>query len=204
MGLVASLDTTLSGKCERGIDVPESSDADLVARAQGGDVSAIGELYDRHHTRIFRYVWSLVRDQHLAEDLTGEVFVRMVRGLANYRTRGVPFQSWLYRIAHNLTVDHQRKASRQNTVPLYHAEELSAVEGGEDDPSAVVEQRLTVERVRRALERIDPLQSEVVVMRFLVGLSLRDVAQALGKTVAAIKSLQRRGLLALRTTLASE
>jgi RNA polymerase sigma-70 factor (ECF subfamily) len=178
--------------------VPDAADADLVRRAQGGDVEAIGELYDRHHTRIFRYLWSRVRDVQLAEDLTGEVFVRMVTHLSDYRSRGVPFRSWLYRIAHNLAMDHGRKQSQRQIVPLYHAE---GVDGGGQDPVSTVERQLTVERVEQALDEIDPIQQQVVVLRFLVGLSLREVAATLDKTVAAVKSLQHRGLVALRAAL---
>ena len=161
-------------------------------------MAAVGELYDRHHTRIFRYLWSRLRDRHLAEDLTGEVFARMVRDLPRYRPRGVPFQSWLYRIAHNLAVDHQRASSRREFVPLYYAEGLDAEQ---QDPASEVEHQLTVERVVTALGALDPTQQEVVVLRFLVGLSLREVAATLDKTVAAVKSLQHRGLVALRVAL---
>ena len=161
-------------------------------------MAAVGELYDRHHTRIFRYLWSRLRDPHLAEDLTGEVFARMVRDMRKYQSRGVPFQSWLYRIAHNLAVDHQRASSRREVVPLYYAEGLAAQE---HDLTAQVEQRLTFERVVVALNVLDPIQQEVVVLRFLVGLSLREVAATLDKSVAAVKSLQHRGLVALRLAL---
>ena len=161
-------------------------------------MSAVGKLYDRHYTRIFRYLWSRLHDPHLAEDLAGEVFARMVRDLPKYRSRGVPFKAWLYRIAHNLAVDHQRAASRHESVPLYHAEGLNADDA---DPGRTVETKLTVERVVAALETLDPTQQEVVVLRFLAGLSLREVAAALDKTVAAVKSLQHRGLVALRGAL---
>jgi RNA polymerase sigma-70 factor (ECF subfamily) len=178
--------------------VPDTSDVDLVKRAQGGDVEAVGELYDRHHTRIFRYLWSRLRDPHVAEDLTGEVFARMVKDLPGYRPRGIPFQAWLYRIAHNLAVDHQRVQGRHPLVSLDDAEDVRA-EG--QDPAAKVERQLTVERVESALEALDPIQRDVVVLRFLVGLSLREVAAALTKSVAAVKSLQHRGLVALRVAL---
>jgi RNA polymerase sigma-70 factor (ECF subfamily) len=181
--------------------VLDASDASLVRRAQGGDVNAVGELYDRHHAHIFRYVWSRVHDGRSAEDLTGEVFTRMVTSLADYRPMGVPFRAWLYRIAHNLVVDHYRKESDHALVPLYHAEGLS---GEENSPALIVEHRLTAERVQRALAKLDPSQREVVVLRFLVGLSLREVALTLGKTVAAVKSLQHRGLAALRVALKQE
>lgn len=103
-----------------------SNDADLVKRAQGGDVDAVGELYDRHHESIFRYVQSRVYDRDLAEDLTGEIFTRMVTSLPGYRLRGIPFRAWLYRIARNLVVDHYRKESGRVSVPLYHAESAGA------------------------------------------------------------------------------
>lgn len=179
----------------------DSGDTALVRRAQGGDVSAIGELYDRHHERIFRYVWSRVNNKNLAEDLTGEIFTRMVSNLPDYRSVGLPFPAWLYRIAHNLIVDHYRKNSGRSPLPLDHAESLS---GGRDNPDSIVEHNVTLERLRRALERLDQAQREVVVLRFLAGLSLQEVALALDKTVAAVKSLQHRGLAALRVELAQE
>lgn len=175
-----------------------SSDANLVKRAQGGDVNAIGELYDCHHGSIFRYVQSRVRDQNLAEDLTGEVFTRMVASLPGYRLRGIPFRAWLYRIARNLVVDHCRKESGRLSVPLYQAESISETES---NPASIIEHKLTLEQVQRALATLDPSQQEVVTLRFLLGFSLREVSQAVGKTVAAVKSLQHRGLKTLRVAL---
>jgi RNA polymerase sigma-70 factor (ECF subfamily) len=161
-------------------------------------VNAVGELYDRHHEDIFRYVWSRVGDNGSAEDLTGEVFTRMVASLPDYRPRGVPFRAWLYRIARNLVVDHYRKEKGLDLVPLNHAEGLR---GDGSDPDLMAERQLTLERVQRALARLDPSQREVVELRFLVGLSLREVALTLDKTVAAVKSLQHRGLTSLRAAL---
>ena len=174
------------------------SDADLVKRAQGGEVNAVGELYDRHHESIFRYVRSRVGDQSLAEDLTGEIFTRMLVSLPDYRLRGIPFRAWLYRIAHNLVVDHYRKKSGRPSVPLCHAESMGETES---NPASIIDHKLTLERVQRALDSLDPSQQEVVVLRFLLGLSLREAALAVGKTVSAVKSLQHRGLKALRVAL---
>ena len=185
----------------RGGQVLDASDAELVGCAQAGDVNAVGELYDRHHIHIFRYVWSRVQDHRLAEDLTGEIFAHMVASLPGYRPLGVPFRAWLYRIAHNLVVDHYRKQSSHVLVPLHCAEGLSA-DGG--NPAAIVEHRLTMERVRQALAGLDPAQREVVALRFLVGLPLQEVALTLGKTITAVKSLQHRGLVVLRGALKQE
>lgn len=175
-----------------------ANDADLVARAQGGDVDAVGELYDAHHEHIFRYVWSRVRDKQLAEDLTGETFTRMVVNLASYRAMDVPFRAWLYRVARNLIVDHYRKEDGRSSLPLSYAESVS---GGGSHPGPIVEQKLVLERVQEALAQIDPLQRDVIVLRFVAGLPLQEVALALDKTVAAVKSLQHRGLKSLRVAL---
>lgn len=178
--------------------MPDSSDIDLVKRAQGGDVNAIGDLYDRYHQRIFKYVWVRTRNTHLAEDLTGEIFTRMVKNLPHYQPRGVAFAAWLYRIAHNLVVDHYRKEDRRDLLPLFVAEEVQ-----EDDrnPSAIVEEHLDVERLQVALDQIDESQREVIELRFLMGMSLKEVAQNLDRTVAAVKSLQHRGLKAMRAIM---
>jgi len=181
--------------------MPEASDADLVRRAKGGDMEAAGELYDRHNGHIFRYVWSRVGDTRSAEDLTGEVFTRMVASLPSYRATDVPFRAWLYRIAHNLVVDQHRKEGGRVMVPLEQAEGLPEEA---NNPVSIVEQRFVVERLRRALTSLDPSQQQVVVLRFLVGLPLQEVALTLDRTVAAVKSLQYRGLLALRAALQQE
>ena len=175
-----------------------ANDAELVARAQGGDVDAVGELYDAHHEHIFRYVWSRVRDKQLAEDLTGETFTRMVGNLAGYRLTDVPFRAWLYRIARNLIVDHYRTENGRTSLPLSYAEDTGS---GGSHPSPIVEQKLVLESVQEALAQIDPLQREVILLRFVTGLPLQEVALALDKTVAAVKALQHRGLKSLRVVL---
>lgn len=178
--------------------MPDSYDAKLVRRAQAGDRRAVGELYDLYNERIFRYVWSRVSHREQAEDLTGEVFTRMVSKLGDYSPQGVPFQAWLYRIAHNLVIDHYRKEGGRVVISLDHAEGLHGEKG---NTAAVVEQHLTMQQVRDALQNLDPLQREVLALRFLGGLSLREVAITIDKTVSAVKALQYRGLVALRAEL---
>ena len=172
------------------------SDAELVTRAQGGEVDAIGNLYDRHRESIFRYLWLRLGDQPLAEDLTGDVFMRMLEALPRYQTLGIPFRAWLYRIAHNLLIDYFRKNGDRAPIPI----EVLEDQGAGDDPTAVVERKLLTERLNEALSQLDHNQREVVVLRFLMGLSLQETALAMSKSEAAIKSLQHRGLSALRHT----
>ncbi len=181
---------------ERRVHVQSLSDAELVTMARQGDAEAVGQLYDRHHERIFRYVWSRTGDAHSAEDLTSETFTRMVSNLARYRPTGAPFEAWLYRIARNLVVDHYRRESLRTSVPLEEADNWGAQVTNTD-----LENRLAAEQVRQALTQVDGNLREVVELRFLAGLSLQDVAQLLGKSIPAIKSLQHRGLQALRDVL---
>ena len=183
------------------VPVFDLSDAELVAQAKHGRPEAVGHLFDRHQARIFKYVRARVDADALAQDLTGEVFTRMVASLPGYEPQGVPFTAWLYRIARNLIADHYRKEGGHMSVPIYHAEN---VRFSDNNPALVIEQQLTLEQVQLALQNIDEAQQEVIRLRFLVGLPLREVAQVLNKSVAAVKSLQYRGLLALRATLVQE
>jgi RNA polymerase sigma-70 factor (ECF subfamily) len=155
---------------------------------------------------IFRYLWARVGDRHLAEDLSSEVFERVIANLPRYRSRGIPFKAWLYRIAHNLVIDHARKRSRYSQVPLDDRAEHALEQGHTSTtwPEKQLEDRLNAERVQSALQSLKPVQQNVVILRFLIGFSLKEVAAALGRSVPAIKSLQRRGLVALRTALKEE
>ena len=174
---------------------------DLVARAQGGELEAIGELYDQHHVSVLKYTWSRVGDRETAEDLTGEVFLRMVRALPKYRRTKIPFRAWLYRIARNLVIDHYRMQSDQASVSLEVAENTSN-EG--DQPAKVVDRALEMEQLHGVLTSIEPSQHDVVVLRFLVGLSIRETAMALGKSEASVKAMQHRGLAALREAFSQQ
>jgi RNA polymerase sigma-70 factor (ECF subfamily) len=175
----------------------DSSDAELITRAQRGEANAIGWLYDRHRESIFRYLWIRLDDRPLAEDLTGDVFMRMIDALPRYQLQGLPFRAWLYRIAHNLLVDYCRKMSHRTSLPLDAIEEQRA----EEDTDRAVEQMLLSERLKVELMRLEPTQCDVITLRFLAGLTLRETALALGKSEGAIKALQYRGLSVLRRAL---
>jgi RNA polymerase sigma-70 factor (ECF subfamily) len=188
---------------ERTVDLREafmidSNDPDTVTLAQRGDVQAVGRLYDQHHEALFRYIWVRVGENQLAEDMTGDVFMRMLDALPRFRPTDVPFRAWLYRIARNMIVDHFRKVKSHSVEPL---QESHAEIDSEDNPALTVEQKLSSERLHQALESIDEVQREVVSLRFFAGLSLEETATALEKTEAAVKALQHRGLAALRQAL---
>lgn len=176
----------------------EMDDMELVRQAQSGSVTAVGELYDRHRSRIFRYIRFKTGNKQVAQDLASEVFLRMVDHLPDFEPRGVPFSAWLYRIAQNLIVKQGQQVGKRPTVPLDFAANIS--QNG-NNPALVVERQLEMEWIWQGLENLDESQRDVIILRFITGLSLKETAEVLGKTVAAVKTLQHRGILALQATL---
>ena len=170
--------------------VPKLSDEELIRRVQAGEKGLLGELYDRHHMGVFRYLMARVNDQQLAEDLTGDVFIRMLDHLSDYENRNVPFTSWLYRVSRNLLIDHYRKEEKHKLSPLGQSEGIS-----KDQPTLFshVEQKITFEQVRLSLSKLDENQSEVIVLRFLVGLSLKEAAHSLERASSFRNSPQTIG-----------
>ncbi len=169
---------------------------DLVSRAQRGSVDAAGQLYERHYRSIFRYLFYRTGDAAAAEDLTGEVFLKMVQALPGYRVTAATFRTWLFQIARNLSIDHFRRGQAHPVQPI--DERMAA---SEQHPEAAADSRLSAERLRQALSRLSEEQRDVVLMRFVEGMPLAEVAATLHKSEDAVKGLQRRGLMALRELL---
>lgn len=168
----------------------------LIALARQGSPEAAGQLYERHYQSIFRYLAYRTADLQTAEDLTGEVFLKMVQALPAYRSGAATFRAWLFQIARNLSIDHFRRNHNRTTQPLH--ESLPALE---QDPEDTAHQRLTSTRLSKALARLNDEQREVVLMRFVVGMPIAEVAATLHKSEDAVKGLQRRALITLRELL---
>jgi RNA polymerase sigma-70 factor (ECF subfamily) len=164
----------------------------LIERAQAGDKGAIGELYRAHVDMVYRYIYARVGDVAVAEDLTAQVFLKALEGLPNYEPSGSPFAAWLYRIAYARTVDHWRQQQRRREVVL--DESLPAADPAPED-------RLVLETEwNTALDLLAQLtddQQDVLILRFIGEMSLAEVADALGKTVGAVKAAQHRALATL-------
>ena len=174
----------------------------LVKDAQKGDPAALAALYERFFDQIYRYVSFKSGSRDEAEDITGDVFVKMLESIHSFKWQGHPFSSWLFRIAHNLIVDYFRRAARKKTVPLEAA--AATVGTTPDDIDRVVETNLTMAEVRVAMQGLTSLQQEVISLRFAGGLSVSETASALGKNDNAVKALQHVGLRKLRTMLAQQ
>jgi RNA polymerase sigma-70 factor (ECF subfamily) len=171
----------------------KTSEDALIRRAQALDPGALAELYDRHFDGIYRYLFTRVRHQADAEDLTEQVFLKMVDSIQRYRPRGVAFSSWLYRIAHNLLVDRYRRAGRD-------AVELSSQvhdDRPHADPAVMAQNSDDRRRLIAAIQRLTPEQQQIITMRFIDNLDVEEIARLTHRRAGAIHSMQHRALASL-------
>jgi RNA polymerase sigma-70 factor (ECF subfamily) len=182
------------------LDLPRTTEERLlVERAGGRDAEAFGQLYDMHVVRVYRHIYYLVNSIGEAEDLTAQTFLQAWEAMDRYEDRGVPFVSWLLRIAHNLAVSHLR--SRREGSQLH--------DGFVDqdrlrDPEKVAERQADEERVRQAILKLRTEQRQVIILRFVEDLEYPEVAEITGKSVAAVRVIQHRALCTLRKMMRAE
>jgi len=183
------------------MDPPLDAERSLAARASLGDRAAYAELYERYVDKIYRYIRFKVADGALAEDLTSQAFLKAWGAIGDYEWRNHPFGAWLFRIAHNLVVDHHR--AKRDTVTLDDASPQLEHKASRDEirPERILSELITTERVRQAVARLTEEQQQVLVLRFFEGLSTGEVADLMGKRRGAIRGLQFRALSALRDLL---
>lgn len=170
----------------------------LVQQAVGGDADAFGDLYLKHMDAIYRYVLYRVGNAHDVEDLTEQVFLKAWEALPSYEYRGHPFSSWLYRIAHNVVVDHHRRRRPALAVPLAGQTDLAS-----DEESALerIIRAGEISELASAISQLNDDQQQVIVLRFVEGLSHDQVAQILDRSPGACRVLQHRALAALNRLL---
>ena len=181
-------------------DAPSKDEVeDLVRRAQQGHSEAFAGLYEAYYDKIYRYVMFKTGDTLEAEDLTEEVFLRMLESIGSFKWQGYPFTSWLFRIAHNLVIDYYRKAGRQKKTSLDDAMRVVGTDNVDVDRKLDVE--LSIKEVKEAMGGLTRLQQEVLSLRFAGGLSVAETAEAMGKKENAVKALQHAAIKKLRTLL---
>jgi len=165
----------------------------LVKEAKGLDRNALAELCEYFYPKIYRYVFYRVNSAEEAEDITGEVFLRMIKSLPKQRGS---FQAWLFRIASNLVIDFYRRRARQP--------ELIPVEEGHASPThkSIDSQDIFLQdRLKQSLPKLSPEQQQVITLKFIDGYKNSEIADILGKSVGAVKGLQFRALTALKKLL---
>jgi RNA polymerase sigma-70 factor, ECF subfamily len=169
----------------------------LVEQAQQGEEEALEQLYLLHFDRIYSYLHMSVGNRHDAEDLTTQTFLKMLEAIGRFRWRSVPFSAWLFRIAHNVAMDHFR-ATRRIQLEEEVPEPRDSVESSAEEEA--------MESIGRAsmfelIERLSPDQQQVLTLKFVFNFSNAEVGAIIGKTEGAIKSLQHRALASLHRQL---
>lgn len=163
---------------------------EAVARAKQGDMEAMHFLYARYAQDVLGYVNSFVHDRHEAEDITQNVFAKLITAIQKYEQREVPFTAWILRVARNAALDHMRA---RRAIPM---EDVRAA----DRSHCQVSQERGRD-LRHALEQLPEEQREVLVLRHIVGLTPVEIAETLGRTESSIHGLHHRGRRSLKANL---
>jgi RNA polymerase sigma-70 factor, ECF subfamily len=168
----------------------------LVEEAKRGERKALEELYLLHFDRIYSYLQMSVGNRHDAEDLTNQTFIKMLESIDRFVWRQAPFSAWLFRIAHNLAMDHFRAGRR--CQPEEEPERPDAIEASAEHEAL---QSIGRESMLEMIEGLSPEQRQVLTLKFVFNFPNADVATILGKTEGAVKSLQHRALVSLQKQL---
>ena len=179
---------------------PSDIDDGTIERARAGDQQALAAVYDWYLPRVYRYILSRLGDVAEAEDLTEDIFLRMLGAIADYKRTGVPFSAWLFRIARNHLVSYYRKNGNRKD----HSELQETMADSRHDPASIVETQLMLGEVAMAVQRLPDAQRDVIALRFAVGLSIAETAQVLGKRQGNVKALQHKAVTRLQKILLAE
>lgn len=186
---------------ERRARVSGTADADsdlLDVRAAQEDASAFGPIYRRYLEGVYGYAFYLLGDHHDAEDVTERTFLAALAAIGSFRDTGATFRSWLFRIAHNQIVNALRTRARQRAVSLDRVEDTAS---SAIDPATAALADDQRRRLRRAIAALPEDRRQVVVLRFVDGLSAREIGDVLGRSEGAVRVLQHRALRQLSATI---
>ena len=170
----------------------------LVDAAKTGDEAALAELYSLYFPRVYRYILARMGNPYDAEDLTEEVFLRVLDAIERFQWREAPFSAWLFRIAHNAVISQRRKeGARGRSSPLSEALPVDS-----QGPEEMVENRLALNEIMKAAETLPEAQRRVISLRFAAGLTVAETARAMGKGEGNVKVIQHKAIAKLRGMLA--
>jgi RNA polymerase sigma-70 factor (ECF subfamily) len=172
----------------------------LIRSAVGGDSSAFGSLYDRYQPAIYRFIVVKVGSREEAEDITHHVFLSAWQKVGTYKHQGHPFSSWLYQIARNMVIDHYR--SKRDDISLDKLDPESSIipAVAQSDLSM----KLQLEKVHAAIKELKPDYQDVIILRFVEDLPLKETAAILKKSEGAVKLAQHRAIKELKKKLGDE
>jgi len=173
-----------------------SDEMKLMQRARVLDDEALAEIHERYYVSIYRYIAFRIADVQTVEDLTSEVFLRLLRAIHDKNAPQNTLRGWLYGVASHVVKEHYRKSKRMMLAPL--EDELM---GKEERLDEQIQHKLNREMIQALLEELSEEQQNVLAMRFGFGMQVREVAQTLGKSEGSIKMLQVRAIATLSQKL---
>ena len=174
---------------------PEFDERAVVEAAQRGDQRALSALYEYYFPKVYRYVNARLANSEDAEDVTTEIFLRLIDNVGGFQFRGLPFGAWVFRIARNEVVSFVRRQKVRGVSAELH----EGIPDGGPDHTLEIETQLTIAIVRQATERLPEAQRQVISLRFGAGLSVAETAEALKKTENNVKVLQHKAIAKLQT-----
>lgn len=170
-------------------------DDPVLDQAIKGDEEAFSVLYQRNVKKIYNYIYYRTGNVRDAEDLTARVFQRALKHITRYKKTNVPFSAWLYRIAHNLVANWHRDNQRKKEVPI---DDQINIRSKQDIPDHEIEKKQEVEWLLRAVHQLPSNRQMVLILKYVEDLSNKEIAEIMGKSEGAIKSLYHRTLIELR------
>ena len=182
------------------VDTPAADLRRIVEFAQKGDREPLEALYLLHFDRIYSYLHLSVGNRHDAEDLTTQTFLKMLEAIGRFRGQSAPFSAWLFRIAHNLAMDHFRASKRWQPEEEVPEPEGATESSAEDEALESIGRRSMLELI----EDLSHEQKQVLTLKFVFNFSNGEAAAILGKTEGAVKSLQHRALVSLQKQISSK
>lgn len=166
----------------------------IVDAARAGSDAALSELYTLYFPRVYRYILARTGNSYDAEDLTEEVFMKVLEAIARFEWREAPFSAWLFRIAHNAVISQRRKdGARGRSAPLTDGLALD-----HQGPDELVESRLALRDIMDAAQTLPEAQRQVIALRFGAGLSVAETARAMNKGEGNVKVIQHKAIAKLR------
>jgi RNA polymerase sigma-70 factor (ECF subfamily) len=172
---------------------PQEDESKLLRQASQGNKAALAEIYERYVDAVYRFMYYRVGDAATAEDLTAEVFTQVIEAISRYEDRGLPFGAWLFRIARARLVDHIRREKVRETLPL--SEEV--LPSSEFSPEDILKDVYFASLLRYLTDE----QRDVILLRFVGGLSNAEIAEVVGSNANAVKQMSYRALQRLRSVL---
>jgi RNA polymerase sigma-70 factor (ECF subfamily) len=161
--------------------------------------TVLATLFEEYYDKIAHYAYLRIGDRSEAEDIAGEVFLKALKSLKSYNDRGIPMQAWLFKIAHNLVVDHLKKVARRRLVHMDTVEIDNGI-----SPTHLVEKEVEMQTVTEAMEELTQGQREVIGLRFFGDLSSKEIGSILNKSDGAVREMQRAAIEKLRKVVAKQ